>query len=157
MAATGLQAMKSGGVSLNVQVPAGAIDFVFCLSAESAFSSVFHSAKSGGTASVCYHPFTKRQQFDTVVKTGTFVFQILTWSVETSVAIGQKLGKVDWTMKDAPWRDEPTELSTGIVDNENVKIDSVWVSKYRLLWHERPFASGRNTYSTVTLLARLRG
>jgi hypothetical protein len=68
MAATGLQPMKSGGFSLNAQVPAGAIDFLFCFSGDLAFLSVFHSARYRETASVCYHPFTKRQQFDTVVK-----------------------------------------------------------------------------------------
>ncbi len=64
-------------------------------------------------------------------------------------------------MRHAPWRNEPTELSTGIVDNENVKIDSAWVSKYRggvtsggPCGHRYPVLSH---YSTVTLLARLRG
>src|SRR5215469_226591 len=45
--------------------------------------------------------------------------------------VAQNLGSVHLTMEGAPWRKEPTELSTGIVDNENVKIDSAWVSKYR--------------------------
>jgi hypothetical protein len=55
-------------------------------------------------------------------------------------------------MEDAPWRNEPTELSTGIVDNENVKIDSATVSKYRAVLPQHPAI-----YSTVTLLARFRG
>jgi hypothetical protein len=94
---------------------------------EAAALSVFHSTNNGDPIRACYHSFTIRQQFDTVPKRNPFEYQKVPRSFSVSFSIAQNLGKVHLTMKHAPWRNEPTELSTGIVDNENVKIDSVRV------------------------------
>jgi hypothetical protein len=99
---------------------------------EAAALLVFHSANGRGVIRGCYHSFTIRQQFDTVPKRKPVESQVVTTTFSVSLPIAQNLGRADLTTKHAPWRNEPTELSTGIVDNENVKIDSVGVSKISL-------------------------